>query len=71
VTFDLGRFGEQLESLRAEPGFGVGAGEVARRSGREAAFESTDEPFVQTRVVQVGGRPGPRLHERGDNERRA
>jgi hypothetical protein len=41
-----GPLGERLESLRIEPGFRVGAGEVAGRSGREATFESTEEPFA-------------------------
>jgi hypothetical protein len=54
VTFDLGRFGERLESLRAEPDFRSGARDIAGRSGREAAFGPTDEPFAWARVVQVG-----------------
>ena len=53
VTFDLGRFGERLESLSGEPGFGSGPRDVGGRRGWEAAFAPTDEPFAWARVVQV------------------
>ncbi len=53
VTYDLGRFGERLDSLAGERGFRTGSREVGGRRAQEVAFEPSDEPFAWARVVQL------------------
>jgi hypothetical protein len=53
ITFDLGRFGERLDSLASERSFRTGSREVGGRPAREVAFEPSDEPFAWARVIQV------------------
>lgn len=59
VTYDVGRFGEDLDGYVDAEGYRSSRVEVAGRSGREVAFVPTDEPFGWARVLQVdlgGGR---------------
>lgn len=61
ITFDLGRFGERLDSLAREKGFRSSSRAVAGRRGREVAFEPEDEPFAWARIVQVDAGAGRTL----------
>ena len=54
ITYDLGRFGEDLDSLASERSFRSASREVGGRSAREIGFEPSDEPYAWARVVQVG-----------------
>jgi len=57
VTYDVGPFGEDLDSLAEEADFEIVERTFAGRNGREAAFVPSDEPFGWARVAQadIGG----------------
>jgi hypothetical protein len=61
ITFDLGRFGERLDSLDAEGTIRRSSRDVAGRTASEAAFAPEDEPFAWARVVQVDAGSGRTL----------
>lgn len=61
ITYDLGRFGERLDSLAREHATALRPRDVAGRTGREVAFAPEDEPFAWARIVQVGAGSGRTL----------
>jgi hypothetical protein len=61
ITYDLGPFGERLDSLAREHSTQPRSREVAGRTGIEVAFAPNDEPFVWARIVQVGAGSGRTL----------
>jgi hypothetical protein len=61
ITYDLGRFGERLDSLAREHSTQLRSREVAGRTATEVAFAPSDEPFGWTRIVQVGAGSGRTL----------
>jgi hypothetical protein len=61
ITFDLGRFGERLDSLESEEPVHSASRRVAGRMGREVAFAPGDEPFAWARIIQVDAGSGRTL----------
>jgi hypothetical protein len=53
IAYDLGRFGERLDSLAREHATLSRSREVAGRPGAEVAFKPDDGPFEWARIVQV------------------
>jgi hypothetical protein len=53
ITYDLGRFGERLDSHRNQECYRLQQRRVAGRSAVEANFAPDDEPFGWARVLQV------------------
>jgi hypothetical protein len=52
IAYDLGRFGEDLDSLRGEARFRSLSRVVADRQAREVSFAPSDEPFALARIIQ-------------------
>jgi hypothetical protein len=61
ITYDLGRFGERLDSLARDHSTQSWSRDVAGRKGIEVAFAPDDEPFAWARIVQVGAGSGRTL----------
>ncbi len=52
IAYDLGRFGERLDSLSGERRFRAFSRVVAGRPAKEVSFVPSDEPFALAHIVQ-------------------
>ena len=61
ITYDLGRFGENLQSLMGEESYRSQRHDIDGRSTVEVAFRPPDEPFAWARIAQVDAGSGRTL----------
>jgi len=61
ITYDLGRFGENLQSLLGEESYRSQPRDIGGRSAVKIAFRPSDEPFAWARIAQVDAGSGQTL----------